>query len=152
MFDVSGSEFLLVVIVAILAIGPKDMPAALRTAGRFIAKMRSMSNHFRSGFESMIREAEMEEMEKKWQEQNRKVMEEYPGVEITAANGGGAEMVPLPPPSEPPSEPQPEPEAAPAEAPAKAAPPKPDAKPKAKAKPAAKSAKPKAKPAKKGGA
>ncbi len=45
----------------------------------------------------MIREAEMEEMEKKWQEQNRKVMEEHPGVELTAANGGGAEMVPLPP-------------------------------------------------------
>ena len=115
MFDVDASEFLVVVVVAIIAIGPKDMPRALRTAGRFIGKMRKISGHFRSGLETMIREAEMEEMEKKWQEQNRKVMEEHPGVEITAANGGGAEMVPLPPPSEPePSEPEsapaPEPE------------------------------------------
>jgi len=116
MFDVDASEFLVVVVVAIIAIGPKDMPRALRTAGRFIGKMRKISGHFRSGLETMIREAEMEEMEKKWQEQNRKVMEEHPGVEITAANGGGAEMVPLPPPSEPePSEPEPsEPESAPA--------------------------------------
>ena len=101
MFDISGSEFLIVIIVAVIAIGPKDMPAALRIAGRFIGKMRRMSNHFRSGFETMIREAEMEEMEKKWQEQNRKVMEEHPHVEMTAANNGGADMVPLPPAPDP---------------------------------------------------
>ena len=72
----------------------------LRIAGRFIGKMRRMSNHFKSGFETMIREAEMEEMEKKWQEQNRKVMEQHPHVEMTAANNGGAAMVPLPPPED----------------------------------------------------
>jgi sec-independent protein translocase protein TatB len=139
MFDVDASEFLVVVIVAIIAIGPKDLPMALRTAGRFLGKMRKISGHFRSGLETMIREAEMEEMEKKWQEQNRKVMEEHPAVELTAANGGGAEMVPLPPP-EPEPEPAPEPAS---EAPAKpakpkAAPKKPAAKPKPKAKSAAK--------------
>ena len=144
MFDVDASEFLVVVIVAIIAIGPKDLPVALRTAGRFIGKMRKISGHFRTGMETMIREAEMEEMEKKWQEQNRKVMEGHPGVEMTAANGGGAEMVPLPPPR---PAPEPEPEAASAEARAKPAPKspakprKPASKPRAKA--SARSAKPK---------
>ncbi|MCB5426254.1 twin-arginine translocase subunit TatB [Altererythrobacter sp. CC-YST694] len=96
MFDIGAQELLVIVVVAILVIGPKDMPAALRTAGRWIGKVRRVSNHFRAGVETMIREAEMEEMEKKWQEQNRRVMEQHPDATIDAANGGGVEMVPLP--------------------------------------------------------
>ncbi|HTN15967.1 MAG TPA: Sec-independent protein translocase protein TatB [Sphingomonadaceae bacterium] len=97
MFDIGAQELLVIVVVAILVIGPKDMPAALRTAGRWIGKVRRVSNHFRAGMETMIREAEMEEMEKKWQEQNRRVMEQHPEAELNAANGGGADMVPLAP-------------------------------------------------------
>lgn len=74
MFDVAPSELLLVIIVAIVVIGPKDLPLALRTAGRWIGKVRRVSNHFRSGIETMIREAEMEEMERKWREQNAAIM------------------------------------------------------------------------------
>jgi sec-independent protein translocase protein TatB len=74
MFDIAPSELLLVVIVAIVVIGPKDLPLALRTAGRWIGKMRRVSNHFRSGIETMIREAELADMEKKWQEQNAQIM------------------------------------------------------------------------------
>lgn len=85
MFDIGAQEILLIVVVAILVIGPKDMPAALRVAGRWIGKMRRMSAHFRTGLDSMIREAEMEEMEKKWKEQNERVMRQHP-------NGGPAEM------------------------------------------------------------
>jgi len=116
MFDVDASELLVVVIVAVLVIGPKDLPVALRTAGRFMGKMRKISGHFRAGLETMIREAEMEEMEKKWQEQNRKVMEEHPGAELTAANGGGSEMVPR---HDLEAAPAPEPAPTPAKAPAK---------------------------------
>lgn len=79
MFDVGASELLLIVIVAIVVIGPKDMPVALRTAGRWIGKMRRISGHFRSGLEAMIREAEMEEMERKWREQNEAIMKAHPG-------------------------------------------------------------------------
>jgi len=78
MFDIAPSELLLTAIVAIVVIGPKDMPRALRTAGRWIGKMRRMSNHVRSGFEAMIREAEMEEMERKWREQNEAIMQAHP--------------------------------------------------------------------------
>jgi sec-independent protein translocase protein TatB len=78
MFDVGASELLLIVIVAIVAIGPKDLPMALRTAGRWIGKVRRVSGHFRSGIETMIREAELEEMERKWREQNDAIMKDHP--------------------------------------------------------------------------
>lgn len=74
MFDIGASELLVIVIVAILVIGPKDMPRALRTAGRWIGKIRRASSHFRTGIDAMIREAELEEMEKKWQAQNAQIM------------------------------------------------------------------------------
>lgn len=74
MFDIAPSEILVVVLVAIVVIGPKDLPIALRTAGKWIGKMRRMSAHFRAGMEAMIREAELEEMEKKWREQNAAIM------------------------------------------------------------------------------
>ncbi|ABD25540.1 twin-arginine translocation protein TatB [Novosphingobium aromaticivorans DSM 12444] len=87
MFDIGASELLVLVIVAIVVIGPKDLPLALRTAGRWVAKMRRVSNHFRAGIETMIREAEMEEMERKWKEQNERIMRETAAQETAAAQG-----------------------------------------------------------------
>ena len=78
MFGIDWQELLVIVIVAVLVVGPKDLPLAMRTAGRWIAKVRRVSSHFRSGLDTMIREAEMEEMEKKWAEQNKKIMAEHP--------------------------------------------------------------------------
>lgn len=78
MFGIAPDEMLLVVIVAIIVIGPKDLPLALRTAGRWIGKIRRVSGHFRAGIETMIREAEMEEMERKWKEQNAAIMAAHP--------------------------------------------------------------------------
>lgn len=104
MFDVGAGELLVIVIVAVLVIGPKDMPLALRAAGRWIGKIRRMSSHFRAGVDAMIREAEMEEMEAKWAERNKQIMAKYP--EGNEPAGGGepanllpAEMEPLPPPA-----------------------------------------------------
>jgi len=97
MFDIGASELLVIVIVAVLVIGPKDLPLALRTAGRWIGKIRRVSAQFRSGFDAMVREAEMEEMETKWREQNAKIMAENPdnpGGEGGPA-GEGTEMAPL---------------------------------------------------------
>jgi sec-independent protein translocase protein TatB len=78
MFDVGASEMLMIVIVAVVVIGPKDMPMALRTAGRWIGKMRRLSGHFRAGLDAMVREAELEEMERKWREQNEVIMKSHP--------------------------------------------------------------------------
>lgn len=91
MFDIGWSEILLIVIVAVVVIGPKELPAALRTAGRWIGQMRRVSNHFRAGVDAMIREAEMEEMEKKWAEQNARIMAEHPNTDL-----GEHEMTSLP--------------------------------------------------------
>ena len=81
MFDIGWDELLFTVIIAIVVIGPKDLPRALRFAGQWIGKIRRVSNHFRSGIETMIREAEMEEMEQKWRDQNAKIIAETGVVE-----------------------------------------------------------------------
>ena len=87
MFDIGASELLLIVIVAVVVIGPKDLPLALRTAGRWIGKIRRVSGHFRAGVETMIREAELAEMEKKWREQNEAIMREFPPESASAEAG-----------------------------------------------------------------
>lgn len=93
MFDIGAAELLVIVITAIVVIGPKEMPRALRTAGRWIGKMRRMSNHFRTGLDAMIREAEMEEAEKEWRERNREIM--------ARSGGGNFGSDPVPPAMEP---------------------------------------------------
>ena len=95
MFDLpSFDEWLVVAIVAIVVIGPKDLPMALRTLGRWIAKVRSVSGHFRSGVETMIREAELEEMETKWREQNEAIMAAHPHPEPDEAPAAGTGVEP----------------------------------------------------------
>jgi sec-independent protein translocase protein TatB len=92
MFDVGFDELLVIVIVAIVVIGPKDLPKALRIAGQWIGKVRRVSGHFRSGVEAMIREAELEEMERKWREQNAAIMAAHPEQTPDASNA--AEVAP----------------------------------------------------------
>lgn len=94
MFDIGASELLVIVIVAVLVIGPKEMPRALRTAGRWIGKMRKVSAHFRTGIDAMVREAELEDAEKEWQKRN---------AEIMSRDGGPAmEAIPEAAPASPP--------------------------------------------------
>ena len=77
MFDVAPSEFILFALVALIVIGPKDLPKAMRVVGQFVGKARGMARHFRSGFDAMVRESELEEMEKKWKEENARIMAEH---------------------------------------------------------------------------
>lgn len=78
MLDFNAPEFLVVAIVALLVIGPKDLPKALRFAGHWVGKVRGVARQFRSGFDNMVREAELAEMEKKWAEENARIMRDYP--------------------------------------------------------------------------
>lgn len=77
MFDVAPTELLLVAIVALLVIGPKDLPKAMRFVGYWVGKARGVARQFRSGFDSMVREAELADMEKKWAEENARIMREH---------------------------------------------------------------------------
>jgi len=76
MFDLGAAELLVIIIVAVLVIGPKDMPLAMRHAGRWIGKVRRVSSHFRTGIDAMVREAELEDMEAKWKAQNEAIMKQ----------------------------------------------------------------------------
>lgn len=78
MFDIGSSEFLLIIVVAVLVIGPKDLPRALYKLGQVIGKARGMARHFRSGIDAMMREAELAELEKKWAAENRRIMDQHP--------------------------------------------------------------------------
>ena len=90
MFDVAPSELLLILIVVVIAIGPKELPSALRTFGRWTGQMRRISAHFRTGLDAMIREAEMEDLEQKWAAQNAKIMREHPADAPPEAEPTGA--------------------------------------------------------------
>jgi sec-independent protein translocase protein TatB len=89
MFDVAPTEFLLVAVVALLVIGPKDLPKAMRVVGYWVGRMRGVARQFRSGFDSMVREAELEEMEKRWAAENERIMREHAA--STAGESAGAD-------------------------------------------------------------
>src|SRR4051794_41343731 len=61
-FDLGWSEMLVIGAVALVVIGPKELPNALRTAGYWVRKARSLSREFQGTFEQMIREAELDEV------------------------------------------------------------------------------------------
>jgi sec-independent protein translocase protein TatB len=70
MFDISWSELLLIGIVALIVIGPKELPGALRTLGQWMAKIRRMASEFQGQFQEAMREAEMADLKKQAEELN----------------------------------------------------------------------------------
>jgi sec-independent protein translocase protein TatB len=84
MFDIGYTELLVIAIVALVVIGPKDLPRVMRTVGAWVGRARGMARHFRSGIDTMMREAELEEMEKKWREENARILAEHPFAEPLA--------------------------------------------------------------------
>ncbi|MPZ40252.1 MAG: twin-arginine translocase subunit TatB [Rhizobiales bacterium] len=64
MLDISWSELLLVGVVALIVIGPKELPGALRTLGQWMAKIRRMAAEFQGQFQEAMREAEIDQLKK----------------------------------------------------------------------------------------
>lgn len=64
MFDIAWSELLLVAIVAIIVVGPKELPALLRTLGRMLGKLRSTADGFRKQFDEAVKEAGGEDLQR----------------------------------------------------------------------------------------
>jgi sec-independent protein translocase protein TatB len=95
MFGVDSSEFVIVAVLALIFIGPKDLPKVMRTIGYWVGRMRGMARHFTSGIESMMREAELEEMEKKWREENERIMRLHPANADYPEPGKPDEMPPV---------------------------------------------------------
>jgi sec-independent protein translocase protein TatB len=64
MFDISWTEFLLIGVVALIVIGPKELPTVLRTLGQWTRRVRSMAADFQKQFQEAMREAEMSDLKK----------------------------------------------------------------------------------------
>jgi sec-independent protein translocase protein TatB len=62
MFDFAWSEFALIGVVALIAIGPKDMPVAIRTVAQMVKKARRMAGEFQTHVDEMVREANLDEV------------------------------------------------------------------------------------------
>jgi sec-independent protein translocase protein TatB len=80
MFDVAPTELMLVAVIALVVIGPKDLPRVMRVVGQWVARARGVARQFRSGFDEMIRESELREMEEKWRAENERIMREHPAI------------------------------------------------------------------------
>src|SRR3954447_15797860 len=80
MFGIDSSEFLVIALVALVVIGPKDLPRVMRTVGQWVGRARGMAGHFRAGVDNMIRESELADMEKKWKAENERIMREHPAL------------------------------------------------------------------------
>ena len=64
MFDIAWSHLAVIALVALLVIGPKDLPRVLRTVGSWVGKARAVAREFQSSLDQMVREAELDEMKR----------------------------------------------------------------------------------------
>jgi sec-independent protein translocase protein TatB len=117
MFDIGWSELLVIGVVAIIVVGPKELPRLMRTFGHYLGKVRHMAADFQRQFEEAVRDSEIDEV--------RKAMQDF-HAEVSDVTPRGTVDKPLMMPS--PAEP------APAAPPAEAALPAPKPKPKPRAK------------------
>jgi len=68
MFDIGSGELVVIGVVALIAIGPKELPGVLRTVGQWVARARRMAGEFQSQFNEAMREAEMADLKKSFDE------------------------------------------------------------------------------------
>ena len=68
MFDIGWSELVVIGVVALIAIGPKELPGVLRTVGQYMGKIRKMASEFQGQFQEAMREAEMADLKKTFDE------------------------------------------------------------------------------------
>ena len=62
--EIGASELLVIGIVALIVVGPKDLPVLLRKLGKMVARVRGMANEFRASFDEMARQSELDELRK----------------------------------------------------------------------------------------
>src|SRR4030095_3850934 len=62
MFDIAWTELLVIIVVALVVVGPKDLPRLMRTAGQWAGRARAMADQFRRGFDDIARQSELDEL------------------------------------------------------------------------------------------
>lgn len=73
MFDITSSKLLILAIVALIVVGPKDLPILLRTVGKYLGMIRRQAAEFRSQFDEALREAELDQVKKDFEDVGREM-------------------------------------------------------------------------------
>lgn len=73
MFDITSSKLLILAVVALIVVGPKDLPILLRTVGKYLGVIRRQAAEFRSHFDEAMREAELDQLKKEFEAAAREV-------------------------------------------------------------------------------
>lgn len=73
MFDITSSKLLILAIVALIVVGPKDLPILLRTVGKYLGVIRRQAAEFRSQFDEAMREAELDHLKKEFDDVSREM-------------------------------------------------------------------------------
>jgi sec-independent protein translocase protein TatB len=73
MFDITSSKLLILAIVALIVVGPKDLPILLRTVGKYLGVIRRQAAEFRQQFDEAMREAELDHLKKEFENVKREV-------------------------------------------------------------------------------
>jgi sec-independent protein translocase protein TatB len=85
--EIGASELLVIAVVALIVVGPKDLPVLLRRLGQFVAKLRGMASEFRASFDEMARQSELDDLRKEVEAMRRgqlaDIAERASGVEIS---------------------------------------------------------------------
>ena len=113
MFDIGWGELLVIGIVALVVIGPKELPGVLRTLGQGMAKIRRMASEFQGQFQEAMREAEMQDIKKHVDDAARGI-QHYDPLDpdgLAFLDKKPPEKTDAPP-AEPPAAPEPKPETA----------------------------------------
>ena len=71
MFDIGWGELLVIAVVALVVIGPKDLPYALRTLGQWASKARALAREFQNHVDDLIRESEVSDMKREFNDMTR---------------------------------------------------------------------------------
>jgi sec-independent protein translocase protein TatB len=95
MFDIGWSELAVIAVVALVVIGPKDLPKVLRTAGYWMRKVRSIASEFQTSIEQMAREADLDELRKQVEEANKakQAFEDQLSVDAAKIAAGAANLM-----------------------------------------------------------
>jgi len=93
MFDISWSELLILGIVTLVFVGPKELPVLMRTLGRYAGVVRRHANEFKSQFDAAMREAELDSMRKEVESMQSSINSEVMRAKSSFQDAGAATKV-----------------------------------------------------------